>query len=200
MEVKMLDMNASYKDKCLWYQAVNAELITKSGKKDSVRLSLMKIKKNGKLDRKDFSHYFNVGLQDMVKDYIACGVTSKGITDEKLKAALEDNVANVDDASELFVWYGFWHNQEFGGTYKHKESGKIASSQLVFIPCDEDTSIPKRIWAMDNTRLQTILQNYTKVSGPAEEEDATGTDAESEEEEKARLQREYEEFMASRRK
>lgn len=200
MEIKMLDMNASYKDKCLWYQAVNAELMQKAGKKDSVRLSLMKIKKNGKLDRKDFSHYFNVGLPDMVKDYIACGVTNKGITEEKLKAALEDNVANVDDASELFIWYGFWHNQDLGGTFRHKETNKVVSSQLVFIPCDEDTSIPKGIWAMDNTRLQNMLANYVKVSGPAEEQDATGKDAESEEDEEARLKREYEEFIASRRK
>lgn len=199
----MLDMNASYADKCLTYQAVKAELITpkaNSGKNKSVRLSLMKIKKNGKLDRKDFSHYFNVGLPDLVKDYIKCGVTENGITEENLKKALNDEVESVDDASELFIWYGFWHNQEFGGTYRHNETGKIVSSQLVFVPCDEDTSCPKKIWAMDNTRLQTILKNYTKVSGPAEEQDVTGADAESEEDEEARLKREYEEFMESRRR
>lgn len=194
MEVKMLDMNVSYSDRCQWYQATAAELIKKAGKNDSVRLSLRKIKNSGKVDRKGFSHYFNVGLPELVKAYIACGVTEKGITDEKLKAALDS------DDEDLFKWYGFWWNQELGGTFQHKETKKLASSQLVFIPCDEDTSVPCPEWAMDNTRLQNMLKNYTKVSGPAEEQDATGTDAESEEEEEARLKREYEEFMASRRK
>lgn len=172
--VKMLDNNASYAERCGMYAATAAELVVAkagSGKNDYIRFSLQKIKKNGRVDCLGFSHYFNVGIKELVDEYKRLGVTEKGISAEdlaKAKAAYDKEETDVQ-----FTFYGFFWNQPLGGVYRHKESGKVTSESLVFIPCDEDTSIPKPEWAMTQARLKDILDNYELVDGgPAEEEEA----------------------------
>jgi hypothetical protein len=171
--METLNINASQKEKCGNYRVAAAELISPRGKNSYVRLSLKKVKRNGKIDRLGFSHYFNVGLPDLVPIYKANGVSDKGISDEDLAKALEG------DDEDLFNFYGFFYNMPFGGTYRNKESGKIASETLMFVPCDEDTGIPKPEWAPTQARLNDILAGYERVADAAEEEAPSGptTDA-----------------------
>lgn len=194
MGLLLLDNNASYADRCGMYAATAAELVVAkagSGKNDYIRFSLQKIKKNGRVDRLGFSHYFNVGIKELVDEYKRLGVTDKGISAEDLAKAKE-MYKNGDTDCE-FQFYGFFWNQPLGGVFKHKETGKVTSETLAFIPCDEDTSIPKPEWAMTQARLNDILSNYEKVEGaPAEEERPTNS-ASAEEE------AEFEEFMKRKR-
>lgn len=169
--------NQNYAERCGMYAATNSELIVAkagSGKNDYIRFSLKKIKKNGRVDSLGFSHYFNVGIKDLVNEYKRLGVTEKGISVENLAKAKE--AYKNGDTEVEFQFYGFFWNQPLGGVFRHKESGNIASETLVFIPCDEDTGIPKPEWCMTDARLKDILSNYEKVSDtPIEEEEPTNS-------------------------
>lgn len=169
--MELLNNNKSYADRCGMYAVVEAELIVAkqgSGKNDYIRFSLKKRKKNGRIDKLGFSHYFNVGIKELVDEYKKLGVGEKGISAENLAKARE--MYDKEETDCQFDFYGFFWNQPLGGVYKHKESGKVSSETLVFIPCDEDTSIPKPEWAMTQARLNDILSNYEKVEDvPAEE-------------------------------
>ena len=167
----MLNTNSSYAERCGNYRAVDARLIVAkagSGKNDYVQFDLKKVKKNGRVDALGFSHYFNIGIKELVEEYKRLGVTDKGISKEDLAKAKE--------------------------AYTKEETGKISSETLVFIPCDEDTSIPKPEFAMTQARLNDILANYEKVStAPAEDTgDNSQSDADKEREE-------YEAFLAAKR-
>lgn len=190
--MEMLNSNASYAERCGTYRAVDARLIPAkagSGKNDYVQFDLKKVKKNGRVDMLGFSHFFNIGIKELVEEYKRLGVTDKGISKENLAAAKE--AYNKEETDAQFEFYGFFWNQSLGGVYKHKETGKISSETLVFIPCDEDTSIPKPEFAMTQARLNDILANYEKVStSPAED---TGDTTQSD------LQDEYEAFLAAKR-
>lgn len=192
--MEMLNTNASYAERCGTYRAVDARLIVAkagSGKNDYVQFDLKKVKKNGRVDMLGFSHYFNIGIKELVEEYKRLGVTDKGISKENLAAAKEAYAKEETDAQ--FEFYGFFWNQSLGGVYKHKETGKISSETLVFIPCDEDTSIPKPEFAMTQARLNDILANYEKVStGTAEDTSSATDDAQKEREE-------YEAFLAAKR-
>lgn len=189
----MLDNNASYVERCGNYAAVAAELVVakaNSGKNDYIRFSLQKIKKNGRVDRLGFSHYFNVGIKELVDEYKRLGVTEKGISAEDLAKA---KVAYDKEETDVqFKFYGFFWNQPLGGVYKHKETGKVTSESLVFIPCDEDTSIPKPEWAMTQARFNDILSNYERVKDSAAEEEAPGETDEDE-------RKAFEEFLAAKK-
>lgn len=191
----MLNTNASYAERCGIYRAVDARLIIAkagSGKNDYIQFDLKKVKKNGRVDTLGFSHYFNIGIKELVEEYKRLGVTDKGISKEDLAKARDAYKNEETDAQ--FEFYGFFWNQSLGGVYKNKETEKISSETLVFIPCDEDTSIPKPEFAMTQARLNDILKNYEKVStSPAEDTDAnTQSDADKEREE-------YEAFLAAKK-
>lgn len=191
--VQMLDNNASYAERCGNYRAVDARLIVAkagSNKNDYVQFDLKKVKKNGRVDILGFSHFFNVGIKELVEEYKRLGVTEKGISKENLAKAKE--MYTNEETEVQFEFYGFFWNQPLGGVYKHKETGKVSSETLVFIPCDEDTSIPKPEWAMTQARLNDILSNYERVKeSVAEEEAPNETD---EDEHKA-----FEEFLAAKK-
>jgi hypothetical protein len=195
--MEMLNTNSSYAERCGIYRAVDARLIVAkagSGKNDYVQFDLKKVKKNGRVDMLGFSHYFNIGIKELVEEYKRLGVTDKGISKENLAKAKE--MYDKEETEAQFEFYGFFWNQSLGGVYKHKESGKISSETLVFIPCDEDTGIPKPEFAMTQARLNDILQNYTKVEGTTTED--TGENASNmSKEEKERA--EYEAFLAAKR-
>lgn len=191
--MEMLNNNASYADRCGNYAVVAAELVVakaSSGKNDYIRFSLQKIKRNGRVDRLGFSHYFNVGIKELVEEYKKLGVTEKGISAENLAKAKE--AYNNGDTDVEFQFYGFFWNQPLGGVYKNKETNKVTSETLVFIPCDEDTSIPKPEWAMTQARLNDILANYERVKDNVAEEEAP---SEATDDEKAA----FEEFLAKKR-
>lgn len=188
----MLDNNASYAERCGNYRAVEARLVVaKAGtnKNDYVQFDLKKVKKNGRVDVLGFSHFFNVGIKELVEEYKRLGVTEKGISKENLAKAKEMYAKEETDAQ--FEFYGFFWSQPLGGVYKHKETGKVSSETLVFIPCDEDTSIPKPEWAMTQARLNDILSNYERVKDSAAEEEAP---SETDDERKA-----FEEFLAAKK-
>lgn len=193
--MEMLNTNSSYAERCGNYRAVDARLIVAkagSGKNDYIQFDLKKVKKNGRVDALGFPHYFNIGIKELVAEYKRLGVTDKGISKENLAKAKEAYDKEETDAQ--FEFYGFFWNQSLGGVYKHKETGKISSETLVFIPCDEDTSIPKPEFAMTQARLNDILQNYEKVSTTAE--DTASPDTQSEEDKE---RAEYEAFLAAKR-
>ena len=184
--MEMLNTNSSYAERCGIYRAVDARLIVAkagSGKNDYI---------HGRVDVLGFSHFFNIGIKELVEEYKRLGVTDKGISKENLTAAKEAYAKEETDAQ--FEFYGFFWNQSLGGVYKHKETGKVSSETLVFIPCDEDTSIPKPEFAMTQARLNDILANYEKVTtSPAEDTgDNSQSDADKEREE-------YEAFLAAKR-
>jgi hypothetical protein len=191
---KMLDTNASYAERCGTYRAVDARLIVAkagSGKNDYIQFDLKKVKKNGRVDMLGFSHYFNIGIKELVEEYKRLGVTDKGISKENLAAAKEAYAKEETDAQ--FEFYGFFWNQSLGGVYKHKESGKISSETLVFIPCDEDTGLPLSLFCMTQERLQEILQGYELVEQDTVPEESN--ESTEEDERKA-----FEEFMKNKQK
>lgn len=183
-------------DKCGTYRTTAAELIVAkqgSGKKDYIRFSLMKVKKNGRIDKLGFSHYFNVGIEELVKEYKALGVTEKGISQENLMAAKA--AYNKEETDVQFDFFGFFWNQPLGGVYRHKETGTVSSDILVFIPCDEETGVPKPEWAMTQARLNDILKNYEKVQTSTNETEPSVVEQSSEEDEQAQ----FEEFLRMKR-
>lgn len=193
--METINQNLSYADKCGIYRITAAELVSaKAGsqKNDYVRLSLKKVMKSGRLQL-GFSHYFNIGIKEYVDEYKRMGVTDKGISAENLNALKEAYEKGDTDAQ--YEFYGFFWTQQFGATYKNKESGKVSSETLVFIPCDEDTGLPIPEFCMTQARLQEILQGYELVNQEvAPDESVTGAEAE-EDERKA-----FEEFMKNRQK
>lgn len=193
--MEMVNTNSSYAERCGIYRAVEARLIAAkagSGKNDYIQFDLKKVKRNGRIDTLGFSHFFNIGIKELVAEYKRLGVTDKGISKENLAKAKE--AYDKEETDCQFEFYGFFWNQSLGGVYKNKETGKISSETLVFIPCDEDTSIPKPEFAMTQARLNDILANYEKVATTAEE--TTPPDTQSDED-KARA--EYEAFLAAKR-
>ena len=193
--MELLNTNSSYAERCGIYRAVDARLVVAkagSNKNDYIQFDLKKVKKNGRVDALGFSHYFNIGIKELVEEYKRLGVTDKGISKEDLAKAKE--AYNKEETDAQFEFYGFFWNQSLGGVYKHKETGKISSETLVFIPCDEDTSIPKPEFAMTQARLNDILQNYEKVTDTPSE---SGTEDSQSDEDKERA--EYEAFIAAKR-
>ena len=189
----MLNSNSSYAERCGIYRAVDARLVVAkagSGKNDYIQFDLKKVKKNGRVDMLGFSHFFNIGIKELVEEYKKLGVTDKGISKENLAKAKE--MYSNEETDAQFEFYGFFWNQSFGGVYKNKETGKISSETLVFIPCDEDTSIPKPEFAMTQARLNDILENYTRVQDTTAEDDNAPS---KEEQERA----EYEAFLEAKR-
>lgn len=195
-------MNAtlSYADKCGWYYAEEAELIVAaqgSSKNDSIRFSLKKFGRSGALG---FSHYFNIGIPAQVEKYKALGVKEDGISSEDLKVAndrwekaFDKRGKCLDEGAAPFEFYGMWWNVDFGCEMKNKNSGKTASSTMVFVPCDEETGLPLPDFVVNATRLANIMAGYEPVSGDdaASSGDASGDAAgESPEEELARLRAE----------
>lgn len=184
--METMNVNQSYKDKCGIYRITTAELVAAkagSGKNDYIRLSLKKVMKSGRLQL-GFSHYFNLGIKEYVDEYKRMGVTDKGISAENL-AALKKAYDNGETDAQ-YEFYGFWWTQDFGGIYRNKETGKITSETLVFIPCDEDTGCPLPEFVMSAARLQEILKGYELVkedtveAGPSENDSDQGTDEEDE--------------------
>lgn len=193
--MEMLNTNSSYAERCGVYRAVDARLMVAkagSGKNDYIQFDLKKVKKNGRVDMLGFSHFFNIGIKELVDEYKRLGVTDKGISKENLAAAKE--AYNKEETDAQFEFYGFFWNQSLGGVYKHKETNKISSETLVFIPCDEDTSIPKPEFAMTQARLNDILQNYEKVNDTPSND---GTEGSQSDEDRERA--EYEAFIAAKR-
>lgn len=191
--MEILNSNACYAERCGNYRAVDARLIVAkagSGKNDYIQFDLKKVKKNGRVDMLGFSHFFNIGIKELVDEYKKLGVTDKGISKENLAKAKE--MYNNEETDAQFEFYGFFWNQSFGGVYKNKETGKISSETLVFIPCDEDTSIPKPEFAMTQARLNDILENYTRVQDTTAEDNNAPSKEEQE-------QAEYEAFLAAKR-
>lgn len=191
----MLNTNSSYAERCSTYRAVDARLMVAkagSGKNDYIQFDLKKVKKNGRVDMLGFSHFFNIGIKELVDEYKRLGVTEKGISKENLAAAKE--AYNKEETDAQFEFYGFFWNQSLGGVYRHKETGKISSETLVFIPCDEDTSIPKPEFAMTQARLNDILANYEKVT---ETPGNDGTESSQSDEDRERA--EYEAFLAAKK-
>lgn len=193
--MEMLNNNASYAERCGKYRAVDARLVVakaNSGKNDYIQFDLKKVKKNGRVDKLGFSHFFNVGIKELVAEYKQLGVTERGISEENLKKAKK--MYDEEETDLQFEFYGFFWNQSFGGVYKNKETGKISSETLVFIPCDEDTSIPKSEFTMTQARLNDILQNYEKVNTTPSND---GTEGSQSDEERERA--EYEAFLAAKK-
>lgn len=193
--MEMLNTNASYAERCGIYRAVDARLMVAkagSGKNDYIQFDLKKVKKNGRVDMLGFSHFFNIGIKELVDEYKRLGVTDKGISKENLAKAKE--MYNNEETDAQFEFYGFFWNQSLGGVYKHKETRKISSETLVFIPCDEDTSIPKPEFAMTQARLNDILQNYEKVNDTPSND---GTEDSQSDEDRERA--EYEAFLAAKK-
>ena len=171
--METMNPNLSYADKCGIYRITAAELVAAkagSGKNDYIRMSLKKVMKSGRLQL-GFSHYFNLGIKEYVEAYKAAGVTDKGISAENLEALKEAYNKGQTDAQ--YEFYGFWWTQPFGGVYKNKETGKITSETLVFIPCDEDTGMPLPEFCMTEARLKEILNGYERVQEDKVEADAT---------------------------
>lgn len=161
--METINQNVSYADRCGIYRITAAELVAAkagSNKNDYVRLSLKKVLKSGRLQL-GFSHYFNIGIKEYVDEYKKMGVTDKGIADENLKALKE--AYNKGETDAQYEFYGFFWTQSFGATYRNKETNKIVSETLVFIPCDEDTGLPIPEFCMTAARLQEILQGYELV-------------------------------------
>lgn len=195
--METMNKNMSYADKCGIYRITAAELIAAkagSNKNDYVRLSLVKVMKSGRLQM-GFSHYFNIGIQSAVEEFKAYGVTDKGISKENL-ANLKSDYENfkTQDANVRYEYYGFFWTQEFGGTYRNKQTGKIASDTLVFVPCDEETGLPVPEFCMDKARLQQILEGYELVKQNTTEEVVAGDTTEEVDEEIA-----FKEFMEKKK-
>lgn len=175
--METMNSNVSYADKCGIYRITAAELVVAkagSNKNDYVRLSLKKVMKSGRLQL-GFSHYFNLGIKEYVEEYKRMGVTEKGISAENLLALKEAYEEGKTDAQ--YEFYGFWWTQSFGATYRNKDTGKIASETLIFIPCDEDTGLPLPEFVMTAARLQEILKGYELVKQDTSEADATVNDS-----------------------
>lgn len=202
--MELVNQNLSYKDKCGIYVAEKVELIVPkqgSTKKEHIRFSLLKVKKNGRIDALDFSHYFNVGIPKLVEEYKRLGVTADGISEENMAKASDEYDKGTTPVDVLkviqkpyFSFYGFWWTQDFGGVYRNKETGKETSSTLVFIPCDEDTGMPKSTFCMTAERLNEILEGYEPVSVTKAESTApveSSTDADD--------RAAFEEFLRSRK-
>lgn len=196
--METMNSNTSYKDKCGIYRITAAELVAAkagSGKNDYIRMSLKKVMKNGRLQL-GFSHYFNLGIKEYVDEYKRMGVTGSGISDENLTALKE--AYNKGETDAQYEFYGFWWTQEFGRIYRNKETGKITSETLVFIPCDEDTGCPLPEFVMTAARLKEILKGYelvkedTAEAGPSENDSDQGG---AEEDEAAA----FEEFMRQKK-
>lgn len=174
--METMNPNTSYKDKCGIYRVVEAELIAAkagSSKNDYIRLSLKKVMKSGRLQL-GFSHYFNLGIKDYVEEYKRMGVTDKGISKENLEALKE--AYDKGDTDAQYEFYGFWWTQPFGAVYRNKETNKVSSETLVFIPCDEDTGMPLPEFVMTAARLAEILKGYELVKQDTAERDATVND------------------------
>lgn len=162
MEIKFLDPNKSYTDKCAWYRTEKAELIEEQGKKPYIRFSLRKVMKSGRM-APGFSHYFNIGIPEMVDAYKKLGVTKEGISAENLRTARE-RYKDVDDAeAQPFDFYGFWHTQEYDGVYRDSSNNERTSG-LYFMWCDEDDGSIFSEFAMTADRLKKILEGYTRVN------------------------------------
>jgi hypothetical protein len=192
--MEFIDKNASYADRCGWYRTVAAELIpAKAGSKknDYVRLSLKKVMKSGRLQI-GFSNYFNMGIPDAVAEYKKFGVTENGISEENLKA-LKEADQKEETVNIRYEYYGFFWTQPFGAIYRNKETKKISSETLVFIPCDEDTGLPLSLFCMTQERLQEILQGYELVEQDTVPEESN--ESTEEDERKA-----FEEFMKNKQK
>ncbi len=189
-----MNQNKSYKDLCGTYRVVAAELVPAkagSNKNDYIRLSLKKVMRNGRLQL-GFSHYFNLGIKEYVDEYKRLGVTDKGISAENLAKLKQAYDAGETDAQ--YEYYGMYWTQEFGGVYRNKETGKISSETLIFIPCDEDTGVPLKEFCMTSARLAEILNGYEIVKQDTAEVQPTVNDADQgagEEDERAA----FEEFM-----
>lgn len=196
----LMNANLSLKEQCGWYDAVEAELILAkegSNKNDAVRFSL---KKRGRAGRLGFSHYFTYAIPDDVEKYKALGVKEDGISDEDYSKAVDrwdnayDNRGRCKDAGAMpFEFYGMWWNIDFGCEMKNRNSGKTASSTMVFVPCDEETGLPLPDFVVNATRLANIMAAYEPTNGDdaASSGDASGEAAgESPEEELARLRAE----------
>lgn len=184
--METMNPNQSYADRCGIYRITNAELVAAkagSGKNDYIRMSLKKVLKSGRLQL-GFSHYFNLGIKEYVDAYKEAGVTDKGISNENLEALKEAYNKGQTDAQ--YEFYGFWWTQPFGGIYRNKETGKVTSETLVFIPCDEDTGMPLPEFCMTDARLKEILKGYERVAEEKTEATATvNTDSAPEEDEAA---------------
>jgi hypothetical protein len=183
--METMNKNTSYADKCGIYRITEAELVVAkagSNKNDYVRLSLVKVMKSGRLQM-GFSHYFNIGIQNAVEEFKTYGVTEKGTSKENLAKLKEDYEAfNTKDPNVRYEYYGFFWTQEFGATYRNKETGKISSDTLVFIPCDEETGTPIPEFVMTAERLQEILKGYELVKqNTTEEVVASGQENEEDE-------------------
>lgn len=189
-----MNQNKSYKDLCGTYRVVAAELVPAkqgSNKNDYIRISLKKVMRNGRLQL-GFSHYFNLGIKEYVEEYKRFGVSDKGISTENLAKLKEAYDAGQTDAQ--YEFYGFFWTQSFGGVYRNKDTGKISSETLIFVPCDEDTGMPLPEFVMTQSRLNEILQGYELVKESTAEANATVNDADqsaSEQDERAA----FEEFM-----
>lgn len=171
--MEIMNQNQSYMDKCGVYRVTAAELIPAkagSGKNDYIRLSLKKVMKSGRLQL-GFSHYFNLGIKDYVDEYKRLGVTDKGISAENLASLKEAYDKGETDAQ--YEYFGFWWTQSFGGVYRNKETKKVSSETLVFIPCDEDTGLPLPEFCMTQARLNDILAGYERMPEDKTEADVT---------------------------
>lgn len=187
--MEFIDKNVSYADRCGLYRTVAAELIVaKNGSKksDYVRLSLKKVLKSGRLQI-GFSNYFNMAIPDAVAEYKKFGVSENGISEENLEA-LKEADKNMKTVNIRYEYYGFFWTQQFGAIYRNKETKKVSSETLVFIPCDEDTGLPLSQFCMTQERLQEILQGYELV----EQDTVPGEGDESDEEDERKA---FEEFM-----
>lgn len=175
--VNFLDPNQSYAERCRTYAAVECELVPgDKNKNEYIRFSLKRIKKDGRIDALCFSHYFNVGISDMVKEYKRLGVSKDGISDENLVKAKEE----YDDATtdcevtsigkkNYFTFCGFFYVQSLGGVYKNKTTNKVSSETMYFVVCDED-GFPKPEFLMTASRLEEIKKGYEPVNQSFAEE------------------------------
>jgi hypothetical protein len=191
-----MNKNMSYKDRCGIYRITTAELVAakpNSGKNDYIRISLKKVMKSGRLQL-GFSHYFNLGIKEYVDEYKHMGVTDKGISQEDLEKLKEAYEKGETDAQ--YEFYGFWWTQEFGAVYRNKETGKIASETLVFIPCDEDTGLPLPEFVMTAARLDEILKGYELVKQDTAEQGASVNDEDQNDEDERAA---FEEYMRQKK-
>lgn len=195
----MLNKNLSYKDKCGYYKIIAAELVPAkqgSNKNDYVRLSLRKIKASGRVETRGFSHYHNEGIKDIVEGLKRLGVTAQGISKENLEA-WNEAFKKGEDVPYDPIQYGFYWTQPFGAVYRNKETGKISSETLVFIPCDEDTGLPLQEYCMTAERLAEILSGYELVKQETAEND-TNQDQEDADDEAEALAKFIEQRRAAR--
>lgn len=200
MEINnLMNANVSLIEQCGWYDAVEAELIPAkegSNKNDAIRFSL---KKRGRAGRLGFSHYFTYAIPEDVAKYKALGVTEDGMSDEDYEKAVDrwdnayDNRGRCKDAGAMpLEFFGTWWNIDFGTEMKNKNTGKVTSSTMVFVPCDEDNGMPLPDFVVNANRLANIMAGYEPVSDSgASSGDASGeAPVESPEEELARLRAE----------